>query len=195
MIRTIFTASVASAAIAFAGPAMAGPGHGGPPSGGAGAGANAHMNTNVMGGPNQAGIDARVNSQGSINASGQGAAHANENSAVHANTSPTVKSNATNSQGLQNASPTGIAHASPNSVLARGAVPSTSLPNLTTGLNVQTTGGTVIGQVSQVVTDSSGNVRLVVVTDTSTGQTFRLAPNTLSISGGVVTTTSTSVGG
>jgi hypothetical protein len=44
--------------------------------------------------------------------------------------------------------------------------------------------------VSQIVTDSSGNVRLVIVTS-STGQTFRLAPTSLTLSGGVVTTTQT----
>lgn len=193
MIRTIFTATVASAAIALAAPAIAGPGHGGAPAGGAGA--NAHMNTEVRGGPAQAGIDARVNSQGSINALSQGVAHANENSSIHANGSTNVKTNATNSQGPANASVNGIAHANSNSVLARGAVSSTALPGLTTGLNVQTSGGAMVGTVSRVVTDSSGNIRLVIVTDSSTGQTIRLAPNTLSISGGVVTTTSTSVGG
>jgi hypothetical protein len=39
------------------------------------------------------------------------------------------------------------------------------------------------------VTDNSGNIRLVIVT-TSTGQMLRLSPTSLSISGGVVTTTS-----
>jgi PRC-barrel domain len=74
-------------------------------------------------------------------------------------------------------------------------VASSTLPGLTTGLTVQNGSGTNIGTVSSVVTDRNGNIRLVVVTDTSTGQTFRLAPNTLSISGsGMVTTTST-VGG
>jgi hypothetical protein len=52
----------------------------------------------------------------------------------------------------------------------------------------------MIGTVSQVVTDSSGNIRAVIVTNSTTGQTFRLAPNTLSISGGTVTTTSATVG-
>ena len=98
------------------------------------------------------------------------------------------------SQGPNHASINGITHASPNSVLARGAVSSTTLPNLTTGLNVQNSSGATIGQVSQVVTDRSGNIRLVIVTDSTTGQTFRLAPNTLTISGSTVTTTSTTGG-
>ncbi|MFL6765360.1 MAG: hypothetical protein ACJ8FO_09225 [Sphingomicrobium sp.] len=95
-----------------------------------------------------------------------------------------------NSQGLMHASPTGIAHASSRSVLAGGAVVSGSLAGLTTGLTVNTSGGTTLGRVTQIVTDSSGNIRLVVVRS-STGQTFRLSPSSLSISGGVVTTTQT----
>jgi hypothetical protein len=88
------------------------------------------------------------------------------------------------------ASPTGIAHANFHSVLAGRTVVSGSLAGLTTGLTVNTTGGTTLGRVSQIVTDSSGNVRLVIVTS-STGQTFRLAPTSLTLSGGVVTTTQT----
>jgi sporulation protein YlmC with PRC-barrel domain len=94
------------------------------------------------------------------------------------------------SQALTHASPTGIAHANFHSVLAGGTVVSGSLVGLTTGLTVNTSGGTMLGTVSQIVTDSSGNIRLVIVTS-STGQTFRLSPTSLSISGGVVTTTQT----
>jgi sporulation protein YlmC with PRC-barrel domain len=93
-----------------------------------------------------------------------------------------------NSQGLMHASPTGIAHASSRSVLASGAVVTGSLAGLTTGLTVNTSGGTTLGTVSQIVTGTDGSVRLVIVTS-PTGQTFRLVPTTLSISGGVVTTT------
>jgi hypothetical protein len=165
MIRKIFSATVAGAAILIASPALAGPGgHAGGPAGHPGGGPKADITTGT-----------RINTQDNVNL----------NSGA---------TNAINSQGLLHASPNGIAHASPNSVLGRGAVSSTMLPNLTTGLNVQNSTGTTIGQVSQVVTDSSGNVRLVIVTNSTTGQTFRLAPNTLSINGGVVTTTSTTGG-
>lgn len=99
-----------------------------------------------------------------------------------------------NSQGPLHASATGIAHASPNSVLARGAVSSSTLPGLTTGLTVKSTTGTSIGTISQVITRSDGSIRAVIVTS-PTGQTFRLAPSTLSISGSLVTTTSTNIGG
>jgi hypothetical protein len=54
--------------------------------------------------------------------------------------------------------------------------------------------GTSIGTVSQVITGTDGSIRAVVVTS-PTGQTFRLAPSTLTISGNIVTTTSTTTGG
>ena len=101
---------------------------------------------------------------------------------------------AQNSQGPANASPTGISHANQNSVLARGAVSGSTLPGLTSGLTVQNSSGTSVGTVSQVITGSDGSIRAVVVTGTD-GKTYRLAPSSLSISGGVVTTTSTSIGG
>jgi hypothetical protein len=48
--------------------------------------------------------------------------------------------------------------------------------------------------VSQVITGTDGSIRAVVVTS-PTGQTFRLPPSSLSISGNVVTTSSTMAGG
>lgn len=175
MIRKIFATSAAAAAILMAGPALAGPGGhaGGPPSGGPGAG---HANTNM--------------------GATMGATHASPNSSlnrVDTTTAPTTNPALGVSQGPNHASATGIANANSRSVLGSGAVSPTTLPGLTTGLNVQNSGGTTIGQISQVVTDSSGNIRLVIVTNSS-GQTFRLAPTTLSISGTTVTTSST-VGG
>jgi sporulation protein YlmC with PRC-barrel domain len=98
------------------------------------------------------------------------------------------------SQGPNHASTTGIAHANSHSVLAGGAVASTALPGLATGLTVQSSTGTTLGTVTQVVTDSSGNVRLVVVTS-PTGEIFRLAPTTLTMNGDVVVTSQTGIGG
>jgi sporulation protein YlmC with PRC-barrel domain len=92
------------------------------------------------------------------------------------------------SQGPAHASTTGITHANSHSVLASGAVASSALPGLTTGLTVQSSGGTTLGTVTQVVTDSSGNIRLVIMTS-PTGETFRLSPTMLTINGSVVTTT------
>lgn len=97
-----------------------------------------------------------------------------------------------NSQGPYHASPTGIAHANSHSVLAGGAVASTTLPGLTTGLTVQNSAGTSLGTVSRVVTDSSGNIRMVYVTSPG-GHTYAVAPSSLSISGNVVTTSSTTL--
>jgi len=169
MIRKIFATSAAAAAILVAGPAFAGPGGhaGGPPSGGPGAG---HANTNM--------------------GATMGATHASPNSSlnrVDTTTAPTTNPALGVSQGPNHASTTGIANANSRSVLGSGAVSPTTLPGLTTGLNVQNSGGTTIGQISQIVTDSSGNIRLVIVTDSTTGQTFRLAPSTLMISGTTVT--------
>jgi sporulation protein YlmC with PRC-barrel domain len=95
-----------------------------------------------------------------------------------------------NSQGLMHASATGIAHANSHSVLASGQVSSSTLQGLTTGLTVKSSTGTTLGTVSQIVTDNSGNIRMVIVTNTSTGQRLRLSPTSLSISGSIVTTTS-----
>jgi hypothetical protein len=55
-------------------------------------------------------------------------------------------------------------------------------------LTVQSSTGATVGTVSQVVTDRSGNVRLVIVTS-PTGQTLRLSPTTLTMSGNTVITT------
>lgn len=93
-----------------------------------------------------------------------------------------------NSQGLQHASTTGISHANQHSVLASGSVTSASLAGLATGMSVQTGTGSTLGTVSKVISGSDGSIRLVIVTS-STGQTYRLSPSSLSISGGVVTTT------
>jgi hypothetical protein len=49
-------------------------------------------------------------------------------------------------------------------------------------------GHSTLGTVSKVISGSDGSIRLVIVTS-STGQTYRLSPSSLSISGGVVTTT------
>ena len=147
-----------------------------------------------------------MNSQGPSNASPTGIMNASPNSVLNRTattppaTAPTTdtnfstKSQATvNSQGPANASPTGITHANSNSVLARGAVASSTLTGLSTGMTVNNSAGTSIGTVSQIITGPNNTIRGVVVTS-STGQTFRLAPSTLTISGSVVTTTSTTGG-
>lgn len=59
---------------------------------------------------------------------------------------------------------------------------------LATGLIVRSTKGLLLGKVSQVVTSPDGSIQLVIVTS-STGVTYRLSPSSLSLSGGVLTTT------
>ena len=195
MVRKIFTASVATAALSLATAAVAGP----PPGRGGG------------GGPSQAGIDARANAQGAMHASPMGVMNASPNSVLggtgttfrtmtgaatmdEESSSPFTNPATGVSQGPAHASTTAIAHANSHSVLASGAVPTTALPGLTQGLNVVNSNGTTIGTVSQIVYGSDGTIRVVTVTNTATGQTYRLSPATLTVSGTTVTTTST-VGG
>ena len=118
-----------------------------------------------------------------------GAANADADVNASANANPNAPAGA-NSQGAANANPIAIERANENSALAAGAVASTALPGLTTGLNVKTSAGTALGSVSQVVTGTDGSIRLVVVTSAD-GRTYRLLPNQLSIAGGVITTTQT----
>ena len=148
------------------------------------------------GSPAGAAMDARVNSQGPANASPRAIERSSPNSVLQTNPVttevPQVTTNGrVNSRGTLNASPNGIANSNRNSVLASGAVSADALPDLNTGLTVQTSTGTTLGTVSQVVTGTDGSIRLVIVTS-PTGETIRLAPSTLTISGGVVTTTSVS---
>jgi hypothetical protein len=107
---------------------------------------------------------------------------------VRATAHTNLSTRAVNSQGLMHASFRSIERASANSVLARNAVATSALPGLATGLTVKGNGGATLGTVSRVVTGADGKIRLVVATS-SAGQTIRLAPDKLSISGGVVTTT------
>lgn len=190
MFHKSLLAVVASAAVLSAVPALAqgkggGGGQGGPPPG--------------------AGSQGGMNSQGPANASPTGIMNASPNSVLSTvpptTTTPTADVNAssksqatTNSQGPSHASPTGISHANQNSVLARGAVQSITLAGLATGLAVNNSSGTQVGTVSRVITGPNNTIRAVVVTTTS-GKTVTLSPSTLTISGSVVTTTSTTVGG
>lgn len=204
--QKVFLATLAGTAIAVAAPALAqhGGGRGSAPTGsptmttGQGSGGMSSMGSTVR-------DQSRSGSMGSTNASPTATTRANQNSAIGMTPPTDTTSTMTTgtrtrdtarskSQGPANASTTGIIHANENSVLATGSVPGTALPDIKTGLTVQTTGGTSVGTISKVVTGTDGSIRQVVVT-TQDGQTVTLMPNTLTISGGVVTTTSTSVGG
>lgn len=198
MYRKFIAVASAGAAIVIASPALAGPGgHGGGQAGGrAAASAQGGIGATTRDG-------ARINSQGSVNANARAMERANSGSSVSSTTDTRIQTNTdvpnsksqatTHSEGPEYASPNGIAHASDRSVLARSQVAASALPGLTTGLTVNDSTGASIGTVSQVVTGPSGSIRLVIVTDAS-GNQIRLAPNMLSISGGVVTTTQTDLG-
>ena len=68
------------------------------------------------------------------------------------------------------------------------SVPASSLPGLAAGLTVQTSAGKAIGRVSQVITASDGSIRKVIVVS-PVGHLFKLSPTSLTVEGGVVTTT------
>jgi len=89
-----------------------------------------------------------------------------------------------NSQGPEHASSTGVHHASQNSVLAgaHGA----SLTNISVGMPLLSNGSHV-GTVTRVIT-AHGVVTRVLVQGMN-GRTYSLAPNSLTASGGTLTTT------
>jgi hypothetical protein len=149
-----------------------------------------------------------MHSEGAASASATGIDHASSMSvlnrgSVTTTTRPATSSGtnyslnsqgAVHSQALQHASPTAIAHASSNSVLARGAAASSTLSGLNTGLTVQTTSGATLGTVTQIITGPNNTIRAVVVTS-ATGKTYTLPGSSLSVSGSIVTTSSTTAGG
>jgi len=68
------------------------------------------------------------------------------------------------------------------------SVPASSLPGLAAGLTVQTSAGKTIGRISQVITGSDGSIRKVIVVS-PVGNQFKVSPTSLTVEGGVVTTT------
>lgn len=109
-----------------------------------------------------------------------------------------------NSQGPDHASPTGIAHANSNSVLsgssnstlnnmfpgtkATKSVTSGPLAGITTGMTLMSN-GTSVGTVQQIRTTGSGQVAVIIVKGTN-GGFYAVPANKLSLSGGVLSTTS-----
>jgi hypothetical protein len=92
------------------------------------------------------------------------------------------------SQGAAHANINGLIHASPHSALASAGV--TTLTGLATGLTVNNSGGTAIGTVNQVFTNTSGAVVGIRV-DLAGGGTVIIPATTLSINGTTVVTSST----
>jgi hypothetical protein len=92
-------------------------------------------------------------------------------------------------QGPAHAADQAIANANANAGLATGSAPG-SLTGLAKGLTVKDSSGATLGTVSRIKRSHDGTVRTVLVAG-SAGEhhTIRLAPDSLSVSGGVVTTT------
>ena len=92
------------------------------------------------------------------------------------------------SQGAAHANINGLIHASPHSALASAGV--TSLTGLATGLTVNNSGGTAIGTINQIITNTSGAVVGIRV-DLTGGGTAIIPATTLSMNGTTVVTSST----
>lgn len=194
MFRTKFFTSIASLAIVAAAPAIAGPGggHGGNGGGnGGGQGAGAMGGAGPMGGAGSMGGPMSGTTSG-LNRTG-------------ADIRATARSS---SEGPEYANPHAIERANQNSVLSTGTTSGTttttsgsqlrasgqnrfqsSLTGVTTGMTVTDSAGTTIGTVSGVRTVGNGSIKTVQVTLTN-GQVVTLAPSSLSLSGGVLTTNS-----
>jgi hypothetical protein len=96
-----------------------------------------------------------------------------------------------NSGGAENANEKALEKANENSVLFNSTtVTSGALSGLTVGQTVTGTSGTALGTVQRIVTSKDGTVRVVFVTGTN-GRSYALSPSTLSLSNGVLVTTST----
>jgi len=109
-----------------------------------------------------------------------------------------------NSQGPDHASQTGIDHANSNSVLSGSSnqtldrmfpnthstksISSGSLAGLTTGMTLMSN-GTAVGTVQQIRTTGNGSVAVIIVQGTN-GGFYAVPASKLSLSGGVLSTTS-----
>jgi hypothetical protein len=94
------------------------------------------------------------------------------------------------SQARVRASASGVAHANSRSVLKGGVVVGGSLAGLTKGMVVRDVNGNTIGTVKAINTASGGRVVNVLVKSSTSARTIPLSPATVSVSGGVATTTS-----
>ncbi len=121
---------------------------------------------------------------------GMGALHANVHGlavAPHAFVAPTARSR---SKGPLHASPSGILHSNYHSVLKGTTVVGGSLTGLTKGMSVVDLNGNTVGTVSRINTATGGRVVNVLVKSSTGARTIPLSPGTMSVSGGVATTTS-----
>lgn len=93
-----------------------------------------------------------------------------------------------NSRGPDHASDRALTRANRNSVLY-GTTRTRALRDLSAGMTVRDTNGVRIGTVTRVLRSGDGSVRNVLVRSDTSARIVPLAPSTLSLDGGVVTTT------
>lgn len=166
MFRNTMICALAGATMMTAAPALAqrGPlGGGGPP---AGVGGMGHAG-GMIGGPSGMG------SMGGMNSIGL----------------ETRDAARVNSQGPVNASTTAIGRANANSVLSGTSTTTTPLTGVTTGMALSQN-GTQVGTVTRVSTNGRGVITRVLVRGTN-GQIYSVAPSTLTLSGGTLSTSTT----
>jgi hypothetical protein len=119
---------------------------------------------------------------------GHGNGHSGHGGGVSAGAGASVGVGRERSQGPNHASDRAIERANEHSVLA-GTVRTRSLADLNRGMIVRDTNGATIGTVSRVLRSGDGTVRNVLVRSADGTRTIPLSPGTLSVSGGLVTTT------
>jgi hypothetical protein len=153
---------------------------------------------------------ARANRKGPSQASDQGVTHSNANAGLRGTTTSTTtvvgdttaagaatsNSARVNRMGPSRASPTGVAHSNDHAGLRTGATVASDLAALQSGMTVKSATGTTLGEVTRVERSADGTVRSVLVrTSDGAHRVLHLAPGSLSISGGVVVTDQTKLGG
>jgi hypothetical protein len=161
---------------------------------GLGAGGGLGVNAGAGSGPMSGGLgasvrdSARINSQGSINANSHALDRANSNSAlsVGTTTNGTARTTTTNSTRLSTG---GRANAGVSTGTSTGFRSNSTLTGLTSGMNVVDSTGATVGTITRIDTKGNGSIRDVQVTLTN-GQVITLAPSSLSLANGVLTTNS-----
>ena len=212
MKKTSLVIALASASLISLTPALAqgrGGGHGGGHGGGQGIGVGARGNAglgisrNRVGGGIDTRARARANSRGPERAADRATGRANANSVLRARTGAEIDERdvrldtgvetraraRTNSRGPERASPRALERANANSVLSGASRLRTDLGALAPGLTVRDASGATLGTISRVIRSSDGTVRNVLVQAQDRRRTIPLRPDSLSLSGDIVTTT------
>jgi len=195
MKRNIIMTALAGAAIVVSGPALAKPGNGGG-HGNAGAtvGAAANGRIGAGGGASAGGsIGSDINTTvgSSISTRGNGSAMGSMGTGAGSTRGSMNSGSAIDMRGSTSARTT---HMNSNAGTNIGAQSTgrlnTQLSGITSGMNVVDSGGATVGTVTGITTRGNGTARTVQVTLTD-GTVINLDSRSLSLNGGVLTTTST----